>query len=91
MPTAQNYSGHDRMVVAFNEKCDREAREDDLVPGYAMSYEAWLDWTGKDDSFKGSFSLGIPGTADLYEAVMRVGGFEKDHDADDSAPAPTGP
>ncbi len=88
MATAPNYSGPDRRIVAFNEKCDREAREDNLVPDYAMSYTAWLDWTGKDDSFKGSFSLGIPGTADMYEAAMRVGGF--DHDADDSTPAPVG-
>ncbi len=45
-----------------------------LVPGRLMSYDAWLDRTGLDDSFVGLFDRGgnVPGTADLYEGAMEA-------------------
>jgi hypothetical protein len=56
----------------FNRIAEQAARDDDVVPDHEMSYEGWLDWTGKDDSFVGSPERGILGTYDVYEAAIRV-------------------
>ncbi len=68
----------------LRQAADAEVASDpSLVPNEWMEYEDWLEWTGKDDSFVGNGST-IPGTYDIYEAVVRV--YESD--VPDAAPAP---
>lgn len=45
--------------------------EPGLIPAGWEEYEAWLERTGRDDSFVGD-GYSIPGTEDLYEAAMRA-------------------
>lgn len=57
----------DRLVKA----ADLAVRSDGLIPSHAMTYDEWLEWTGRDDSFVGN-GLDIPGTADLYDAAIHA-------------------
>ncbi len=58
--------------AAFDAVCDEAAREEALVPDAPMDYDAWLDWSGLDDSFVGDLQNGIPGTRDKYDAATRL-------------------
>jgi hypothetical protein len=62
------------------------AAEPGLVPEAWEDYDTWLESTGRDDSFVGD-GTSIPGTADLYDAAIRV--FDARVLAEDqSAPEP---
>lgn len=64
------------------------AQDPSLVPDDEMDYEDWLEWTGLDDSFVGNGET-IPGTGDLYEAVLRA--IEARDRAATEEPAPPAP
>lgn len=56
-------------IEAHVAEAEREAEA--LGISEAMTYEQFLEETGRDDSFVGSPDHGVPGTADVYEAAMR--------------------
>jgi hypothetical protein len=60
---------------------EQEAIDRGLVEDAHLDYADWLQATGLDDSFVGEPDKGRPGTADLYDAAVRVL-------ARDPAPAP---
>lgn len=70
------------------------AEEPGLIPQEDETYEAWLEATGRDDSFVGD-GISIPGTADLYDAAMRALDMRqtcsKDPGMEESRPEAPGP
>ena len=64
----------------IEEIADREvaAGRHGPVPDHEIGYDDWLEETGYDDSFVGD-GVSVPGTADLYDAMIRA--FEAGPDA----------
>lgn len=61
-----------RSAAILGSFADREVSSSpDLIPEGHTPYADWLELTGRDDSFVGN-GHDVPGTRDLYRAVIRA-------------------